>query len=419
MPGPIRSRRIPYLAALALPKRAPRGPPQLAKGARFASVTRNSPRRSGSSRTGGVLFLQGDERMVGPGVRLPQTCYHATLTAVRSAGLVVRSALTSVTAMSRSSIFSTYRSGENRVTSSMLAVFQRVGMGITEQVLSMAVGEASLGLVAFSNQPSGDGSGVPDAEIQASFRYLIETKTSQNQFASDQPDAQLLRHLERLDGSHADERLLVVTPDVDQPLGIGAMGDDRVVWLSFTQLAQAIDAIVVDPSEPASEQQRFLLRELVSFFEAEGLVGVDDTVVVAGRWAYPTYLKTGAYICQPNRSIRPVPYMGFYIDKQIQPEVPRVLKYFRNIEVDEETIRSLQESQDPLDTRLSEVLQWRLHDQSHEQSNDVYILSTPGDPETLLLGAPIRHDGRGAWVQGQRYTSSARLRDAAHTSDLG
>ena len=38
-------------------------------------------------------------------------------------------------------------------------------------------------------------------------------------------------------------------------------------------------------------------------------------------------------------------------------------------------------------------------------SFDVYILSGPSDPETVLLASPLVHDARGAWTQGQRYTS--------------
>ena len=301
----------------------------------------------------------------------------------------------------------------------MLAVFQRVGLDITERILANAIGEAALELVTFASQPSAGSAGVPDAELKASFRYLIETKVVPNTYSSNKPNAQLVRHLVRLDGSHADEKLLVITPDAEEPPGIRAMGDGRVVWTSFALIAQAIDEVLNDPSEPASEQQRFLLRELVTFLDAEGLVGVDDTVVVAGRWAYPTYFKTSAYICQPNRSIRPVTYLAFYTDKQIKPEIPRVLQYYREVDVTEEQAALYETSGDPLGPRIAEVIRWRLADGSQEPFNDIYLLSRPEDAETVMLPSPVRHEGRGAWVQGQRYTSMDRLRSASRTSDLG
>ena len=82
--------------------------------------------------------------------------------------------------MSRAPLFSMYRQGENRVTSSMLAVFQRVGVDLTERILAGASGETSLEMVSFRDQPSRGGVGVPDGEIAARFRYLIEVKTALN-----------------------------------------------------------------------------------------------------------------------------------------------------------------------------------------------------------------------------------------------
>ena len=89
--------------------------------------------------------------------------------------------------MTTFSIFSTYRGGENRMTSSMLAVFQRVGLDITERILANAIGEAALELVTFASQPSAGSAGVPDAELKASFRYLIETKVVPNTYSSNKP----------------------------------------------------------------------------------------------------------------------------------------------------------------------------------------------------------------------------------------
>lgn len=55
--------------------------------------------------------------------------------------------------MAKNPLFSTYRQGENRVTSSMLAVFERIDLSILESLLIAATGEASLELVSFVNQP--------------------------------------------------------------------------------------------------------------------------------------------------------------------------------------------------------------------------------------------------------------------------
>lgn len=74
-------------------------------------------------------------------------------------------------------LFSTYRGGENRVTSSTLAVFERLSLDLVKYLLQNAtdVGE-DLQAVVFENQVAGAGS-VPDARISARFTWWFETKT--------------------------------------------------------------------------------------------------------------------------------------------------------------------------------------------------------------------------------------------------
>lgn len=57
--------------------------------------------------------------------------------------------------MSKAPLFSTYRQGENRVTSSILAVLERIDFGRVEELLAAASGESVLEMVRFVNQPRG------------------------------------------------------------------------------------------------------------------------------------------------------------------------------------------------------------------------------------------------------------------------
>ena len=54
--------------------------------------------------------------------------------------------------MSKGPLFSTYRQGENRVTASMLAVFERIDLALVERLLGAASGESELQMVSFRNQ---------------------------------------------------------------------------------------------------------------------------------------------------------------------------------------------------------------------------------------------------------------------------
>lgn len=222
--------------------------------------------------------------------------------------------------MPKNAIFSTYRQGENRVTSSMLAVFERIDISLLEAILASAAGESSLSMVTFTNQPPGKGHSVPDARISARFAYWFEVKTTRNALGA----RQLTEHLANL-GNDGDDRLFVVTPDAEQPAVVERLADRRIVWFNFKSLHDAIERSSMDPEGGVSEQQRFLLRELQALMIDDGLVDNADVVVVAARFAYPEYLAQGVYICQPGRAFRDgLTHMAFYASGSIQVHVPRI-----------------------------------------------------------------------------------------------
>lgn len=326
--------------------------------------------------------------------------------------------------MAKNPLFSTYRQGENRVTSSMLAVFERIDLTILESLLSSSTGEASLQLIAFVNQPVGQGASVPDARISAHFTYWFEVKTARNALSV----TQLSEHLKNLEAESTTERLFVITPDAVEPGAIGELGDQRVVWFNFLSLYDAIDAALEDTSGLVSEHARFLLRELQALLVEDGLVDSDDVVVVAARVAYPEYLQHGVYVCQPNRAFRDgLTHMGFYAEAAIQREVPRILHRadpvsFTREEADRR--RALGGFERDVADAIETLLDERLRTEGSDYG--VFILSPRDDSETVLLDAPIVNDTvtanrrPWAWTMGQRYTSLARLTrpGVAVTSDL-
>lgn len=119
--------------------------------------------------------------------------------------------------MTKNPLFSTYRQGENRITSSMVAVFERIDLSLLETLLAAASGEASLQLVSFVNQPVGKGASVPDARISARFAYWFEVKTARNALDA----RQRAEHVKNLDETVANERLFVVTPRCRRASGVG------------------------------------------------------------------------------------------------------------------------------------------------------------------------------------------------------
>lgn len=306
-------------------------------------------------------------------------------------------------------LFSRYRTGENRVTASFLAVLRALSLARIERLLSALTGEASFGLVTFRNQVSGPGrASVPDAAITSSCQLLIETKVQRD--AVDR--RQVERHLTILDTSAAAFRgLLILTPDQTKPAVLMPLTDPRLYWASFVALDQAIDELLGDKLEVVSEREAYLLRELQSMLAAEGLlVFPKDTVIVAARRAWPMYQDVPAYVCQPERPFQPVQYLGFYTDGQIAPLVPRIR------EVHDRVLLQPGLHTGDLGAAVDAVLArgWRQAGEEHK----VILLGRPTDPDTVTLMAPIRNDRGVAFTMGQRYVRVQDLQRSTTTSEL-
>lgn len=313
-----------------------------------------------------------------------------------------------------SSIFSTYSTGENRVTASCLAVLRSLSIDRMERLLGAVLEESEFQLIRFENQPSKYGAGVPDAIIQSSLRLLIETKTQRNSVRT----SQIVRHLTRLDEANESTLiLLVLTPDDACPSALEEIEDDRVAWASFTALDQAINELLEDPKEVISEREAFLLRELQSMLELEGLTAsLNDTVIVAARNAWPEYQQLHAYVCQPKRSFQLVSRLGFYSKGIIYPLVPKIIATYDDVVMEKGT----------LDGNLGELVN-RLITEGFRPEGErfkVLMLSSPDSQDTLELEKPIPNDKRSksgkptAFTMGQRYVPSEMLVTAKATSDL-
>jgi hypothetical protein len=318
-------------------------------------------------------------------------------------------------------LFSSYRTGENRVTASIIAVLERVDIGVVERLLSAATGEANLPLVSFVNQVAATDGSVPDAGIYGNFRYLFEVKTTARALNA----RQLEEHLAHLDGSFANERLFVLTSDPEEPSIVTQLGEGRLAWLNFQGLDQAIHELLQDEAEMLAEQTRFLLHELCALFAQEGLLGQEDTVVVAARDAYPEYRKTAVYACQPGRAFREgVRRMGFYYGGAIQPEVPLIRHRWDGVSFSSDNVAALRATGDCLDAELATLIE-RLLDESPRvpgQQYQVFLLSPTDDEQTLRLAQPVENttkDRTGkpwAWTMGQRYTQSRILEQSPDTT---
>lgn len=322
-------------------------------------------------------------------------------------------------------LFSTYHTGENRVTSSMMAVFERIDLALVTEILAAASGAGDeVRSVTFENQVRGDGAN-PDATISGRFTWHFETKTVVGAYRSPGHSRDQLDRYVKMISGEPDTLLFVVTPDPghEAPDYVAQKVADlrgRIIWLSFLMLKETITRIIAEAVSGATTQQvsehtRFLLAELVNLFESEGLCSADDTVVVAARSAWPEYLAVGAYVCQPDRSFRPgLRHLAFYTAGAIQPLVPAIREYIPSVMLSEQEAKIHRELGNGAMANLIEALITR-GDRPVGESYGVFLLSGPDDDDTQRLDQPVLNDtttdsGKPwAWTLSQRYTSFAKL----------
>lgn len=327
--------------------------------------------------------------------------------------------------MPRGPLFSTYRQGENRVTASLMAVFERIDLLKVERILASASEDSALQLLSFENQVHGLGSAsVPDARISASFSLWFETKTVPGAVRLDQ----VREHLRHLGQGGAYERLFLLTPDDQEPAAVAQLADPRLRWINFRSLSQAIDDLIGDGRELVSEKEELLLRELQAMFEVDNLLGdVRQVVVVPAARAYGDYLQLSAYLCQPRRPFKRVERVAFYRRGQIEREVPLVRHVADEVLFSRDHAAELRASGAPFAAEIADLIERTLGAgiRPPDQLEKVFLLTAPDDRETMLLEAPIPndatdHNGRNtAWVMMQRYVALDQLRKATRTSNLG
>ena len=164
-------------------------------------------------------------------------------------------------------LFSTCRQGENRVTSTLLAVLQRLSLPNIDWILQALLDDEGFNLIAFENQPKLRDS-IPDARIATGPSILVGTKTACNAVNN-----RLLNH--HLSNALPGEKLLSLTPDGLPPPELNS----QIIWSNFKTLVGVIDDILGDDTEPPSENR---------------------VMVLGARLAWPMYERLSVYRCRPT-----------------------------------------------------------------------------------------------------------------------
>jgi len=336
-------------------------------------------------------------------------------------------------------LFSSYTQGENRVTSTILAVLERLPFSLVAQILKGLLDDDSdQDFIIFQNQVRSSKqkiSSIPDARIGASFDVWIETKVKGNSIDIEQLERHLA-HINVNEDKDKDKRkyLLVLTPDKEIPQKAVSYinNHDCIRWSNFGILAELIHEII-DSTKNWSEEitmlpaekDRTLLQELYYFLYQEKLIPEDNVLVIPARFAYDDYGKYKVYICQPNRTFsKPCSHIAFYRNKKIEQQLPRILDNIQEIVLDQ--LSSFVKSPESKDLSLSKYYNRLLvlrdmmkesNDKRVEEPHQYFILEEDEPLDNEIAHKP-RADGKTvAFVRNQRYIPLSKFRTKPRTTE--
>ena len=320
-------------------------------------------------------------------------------------------------------LFSSYKQGENRVTGTILAVFERLNFHIVESILKKCTDFEDEQLLNFTNQAKTTNSNsVPDGLISANFNFYLETKTSEGSLNP----TQLQQHLKLVKKG---KKLIYLTPHHTQP---SSLKNKKIYWLNFQHLKEYIESTIQEEEKIITEREKYLLYELLDFFNAENLLteGAEKRVlIIPASNAIKEYDKKEVYICQKNRTFQPSHNIAFYYKNQIEKIIPKVYAYIDEVNLAYEKYENYQKDIFYFDETKKNYVKQKLAELSKtwnkEHVRKILILSKKDSEDTIKLSEPIVNDSKNvdgtrtvAFTQNQRYSTIDKIKIATKTSEL-
>lgn len=325
------------------------------------------------------------------------------------------------------SIFSTYSTAENRVTSTILAVFEKLNSSTVTRILQVLMEDSTVELIEYENQVKSYDS-VPDGRIKGLFDYIIETKVVANGINK----KQIKNHCKFL--KYDFSRLLVLTPDFDYPTSLKELDSkytEKIIWGNFDKIIEGINSVIQE-SILLLDREKFLLSELKEFIINKRLTAEDyskKALIIPAGTAWSFYEKHSIYKCQANRTFQQASYLGFYADKQIKEFFPRILGYIDSLNIQKDDLNKIEitvvnnANEQEIRNRIIEIKN-KLNPDDWNENFKFMVLTEKNDKATYKSDNPIDNDKTSysdkgtAFVQKQTYLNLDDLKGKKYTSEL-
>lgn len=238
-----------------------------------------------------------------------------------------------------------YSQKENQITENIAIALRELSVNTINYIFQQIIDDPSINPIKIETQVKNVSSGtIPDMEIGSCTKIVVEAKVSPIRKLTEDLCKQLKGHLDGYNDC-CNVRLLLITSDECNPLESPdnkCQIDDRWYWISFDLLINLFESLlgcytsINDYNFFLSEKERYELYKLVQFLKSFSDLfpsRKDKVMIIGGRSAYPFYKKCNAYICQASRNFQPSEFLGFYLDKEVKPEFPRIMASIESIDL--------------------------------------------------------------------------------------
>lgn len=310
------------------------------------------------------------------------------------------------------SIFSTYNTAENQVTSTILAVFEKLNSSTVTRILQVLMEDSTIELIIYQNQIKSPES-VPDGRIKGIFDYVLETKVDRDVIKVEQ----IINHCKGLE--HVFSKLLIITPDAVCPESLKNLHPDykeKIIWGNFDKIIDGINVELHDLTL-LLDREKFLLMELKEFIINKRLTSEDyskKVLIVPAGFAWNFYKQYSLYRCQANRTFQPSSYIGFYAERQIKEFFPKILGYIENFNIQSDDLDKIEiitvnnTEKEDVKERLREIKKSLKADEWNENYKFM-ILTKISDPDTYKNEYPINNDKTSYSDKGTAFVSKANI----------
>ncbi len=320
-------------------------------------------------------------------------------------------------------IFTTYKTREEQVTSTLMSVLKNSERKVLDKFFEELIELPAFETIQIINQPGKKGS-IPDGEIKANFQILIESKIK-----SGYNPKQAQQHIKSFEKNTQPKIFLLLTKESIPLSEIEKLGKNNkiviknILWLEIYQFFSDIANDVTN----FNEKTRFLAHQLIEYFEE---IDLDNSweercVIVPGKTALEEANNYGLCLWSPDKIKKKCGYIAFYNDKKIHNLFKIKCSFIIKLTGSISGLKYFEENAEIVSGKEKSCLPGAVEALKKLEDSEFHKWEFRGqtiiyyfDNRNNLIKNPIEHKKKGPYIQRPSYKGYKDLENAKTTEDI-